>query len=268
MTVVSFVQAAHIMKRLEAHPCSIPFKTLDQLDSQTRQKYLTDVEKPMSIGIINKKLERMDYETPQQWEKDMELIAENAATVFGRYSALSCLAQELLRLFDKEYVNFVSFNQTKWSRLFGEISHRIQFTLNKTPIDIRGEMLASSLIHNTVPTEDSSDEEGPVSEPKQKPKKKIIIYDDDDENIRNAQRDIIPQVTEDDMNRFMTAISELSSLHDVRSLGAIIEKYQPDLITSESEAEIDLAQLAPTTLSELIKYTKERYAKLKKEYPT
>ena len=266
MTVVSFVQAAHIMERLEAHPCSIPFKTFDQMDPHTKQKYFSDVQQPMSIGIINKKLERMDYETPQQWERDMVLIADNAAAVFGRYSALSFLAQELLRLFDKEYVNFVSFNQTKWSRLFGEISHRIQFTLNKAPIDFRGEMLTSSLIHNTVPTDDSEDEEGPVSQPKQKPKKKIIIYDDD-ENVRKAQREIIPQVTEDDVNRFMTAISEFSSLHDVRALAGIIEKYQPDLITNESEAEIDFAQLAPTTISELIKYAKDRYAKLKKEYP-
>ena len=99
----------------------------------------------------------------------------------------------------------------------------------------------------------------------QKPKK-IIIYDDDP--YEKPQEVILP-CSDEEINLFMTAISNLNTIHDARALGSIIQKYQPEMIPgNEQEVEIDLGKLAPMTIKELIKYTKERYKKQKKEYPT
>ncbi|EAY18866.1 hypothetical protein TVAG_295180 [Trichomonas vaginalis G3] len=65
----------------------------------------------------------------------------------------------------------------------------------------------------------------------------------------------------------MSAVSELSNPHDVKSLGAIIEKHQPDLLSMEKVLEINMSMLNADTLNELIDFVKDRYQKMKKEYP-
>ena len=258
MNSFAFLQAAKIMKKLEAHPCANPFKKEEVLDEFTKKRYNSVVTHPITLSEINLKIAMMQYETVQQWENDILLLADNATKLYGRYSGRAILAQELLRLFDKEFVKFVSFNQTKWARLFGETSHKIQFTLNKIPEEVKMESFTQATLYTFVGN-DSVDEE--VVE---KPKKKIIIYDDD---FELPPPKVVLPCSDEEVNRFLTAVSDLNSMHDVRALGAIIEKYQPELMSNEAEIDVDLSQLQPKTMKELIKYAKDRYKKQGRSYP-
>ena len=152
----------------------------------------------------------------------------------------------MLRLFDKEWMNFVSWSTTKWTRLFGELSHNIQFLLNKTPDILKSDAMVRSSINLTVSSDINAIQEG--------------TEDEEPEQEKFA-------IPEADIDNFMSAVSELSNPHDVKSLGAIIEKHQPDLLSMEKVLEINMSMLNADTLNELIDFVKDRYQKMKKEYP-
>lgn len=247
MTPISYLQAAQIMERILQHPCAGPFIRDDNFDSQTQKRYSSLITRPISLSKINHKLAHQKYENVNQWYSDMELIAENTAKVYGRYSNKSILAQEMLRLFDKEWIKFVSWNQTKWTRLFGELSHNIQFQLNKAPEILKCDVTLRSSLNLTLSSDINA-----------------IYEDSEEEEEENTIKYPLPEV---DIDNFLSAVSELSNPHDVKALGSIIEKRQPDLISLEKVLEIDVTKLTAETMNELIDYVKERYHKMKKDYP-
>jgi len=241
MTPMIAIQAYKLMERLEKHPCARSFMELEKMNNNSEKRFRQKVNEPMSIVIIKEKLNSMQYETVSQWTKDVKLICDNASSFYGRFSRKAILANELLRIFDKEFVKFVCYSITKWSKLFAELTHKIQFSLGKMPEDMKlNSILMASLNLN------SSRES----------------YEVTDEPVTTFKG-----IPDHEINCFLAAASNLSSIHDARAMASIISSVNPSYDFSSNEAEINLESLNGSTIRSLIEYTKKKFAELGLEYP-
>ena len=77
----------------------------------------------------------------------------------------------------------------------------------------------------------------------------------------------VPPLEEGDYEAFMDAAAELNSQEDAYAMAQIILRYDPTVNLSESEPEVDVANLQPFTVHQLIEYVRDRFRSLGLAYP-
>lgn len=223
LSKIAIANALDIMERLEKHPCAEIFKT-------TKRK------KDITINVIKSKLRNSEYKTPKEWMRDVQSIYDQAETYSGKYSYVCCLANEFVRLFEKEVQpGYVSHSKTKWSQLLGELNHKLQTHFHKMPSNVSILNFVTATLSCSVPSETD-----------------VISID----NVQKSSVD-----------NFMDSLSLLSSRADAREMAKIIMKHHPGLKLGPDCYEVDVEKLSSKAMNELIEYSMSRHEKLKKAYP-
>ena len=88
------------------------------------------------------------------------------------------------------------------------------------------------------------------------------------ENGINLDQKICPQLqTDKEIKNVIEAISMLDQPSEIEEIISLIESNQPELISSKSKIELNVLNLLPITIRNIIKKTKEMFTKKGIEYP-
>lgn len=150
----------------------------------------------------------------------------------------------------------------------GYRSHDKRKKLSMDDIDITQEI---SLNSNTNITTNESEKIDNIELNKEnvpdhapKPKKYVTKHKVQEEE---ANSQVVRKLPDYIVNAFLTAITNLTSVADIRNLVTIALKFQPDLSIPFPDARIDVQELEDKTLTKMIEYTKSRYIQLNMAYP-
>ena len=106
-----------IMDKLMAHPCAAMFLNPVDPENDDAPNYHAIVKHPIDLTHIYKKLSGNEYTSITQWDKDMNLIWNNAEKFYNKGSMPAILAGELKHHYDKEYQRIKLLKLPTWSRV-------------------------------------------------------------------------------------------------------------------------------------------------------
>lgn len=102
MTKEQYKYAASVLRQLRRNRDARPFNQPVDPVKLNIPSYPTIITHPMDLGTIDKKLSSKQYETVEEFSKDVELVFTNCFTFNGEESPISMMAKNLKTIFDKQ----------------------------------------------------------------------------------------------------------------------------------------------------------------------
>ncbi|OHT13122.1 Bromodomain containing protein [Tritrichomonas foetus] len=216
-----------IMDKLMKLPCAKVF--LDPVDpvKDNVPTYLQVIKHPIHLRLINKRLLNNEYSGISHWDKDMNLVWNNAEKFYQKTSYIGILANELHKHYDKEYQRIKLQRLAKWSRAVFGFKSQLEKLFDTIP------PVVGALAQ--FPEKSSTEKLKPFSE--------------------------------EELNIFIRMSLYLRNSHDSKKMAQIVQHFQPDIVFSSLDNEIDVNDLEITTLYALRDYVTYRLAEMNLVYP-
>ena len=115
MTDAMSDRAVAIMYKIIRHPCAKICLTINAGNG----------DETTSLSTIQEKLLTRRYTTVGEWRKDMKTVVSNIEDLSGKESGEAKCAQTVLRLFEKEYKEFVSYSLVRWGQHLQELAIKL-----------------------------------------------------------------------------------------------------------------------------------------------
>lgn len=122
-----------IMDKLMKLPCAKVFLDPVDTESEDYRNYLNVVKHPMDLTQIYKRLTGNEYTGITQWDKDMNLIWNNAEKFYTKSSMMAILSGELRRQYEKEYQRIKLLRLAKWSRVVFGFKAKLEALFENIP---------------------------------------------------------------------------------------------------------------------------------------
>lgn len=91
-------QCMEITKELMKIPCAVLFNEPVKAKLKDYDRYMKVIKNPQDLGTILKRLQSSEYQTYQQWEKDIGLVWSNAEIFNGKDSYVSQIARHMAKV--------------------------------------------------------------------------------------------------------------------------------------------------------------------------
>lgn len=217
-----------ILQSLMEKPCAHPF--LDPVDPQKNnlKDYFSVVKHPIDLHSIYKKMLNNEYANISQWDKEMSLIWSNAEKYFKKGSYISILANELHRVYSKEYEKIKLLRLVKWSRVIFNLNNKLD-----------------KLYENPPPF---------VGAVRRFPDK-------------NGETSLHP-FSEDELNTFIHMSKYVNNATDAAKIAKIINFYQPEYELKSTLNQIEVNDLDVKTLYAIREFLIFRVAEMNILYQT
>ena len=207
-----------IMDDLMKRPCAAAF--LDNVDN-------SNVKHPINLNLIYQKLQNNEYSTVSQWDKDMNLIWNNAEKVAGKTHYLFALANELHKKYDKLYQRIKILRLAKWSRVVFSYRTKLENIFESIPPVLGALSQLPERSHDTQ----------------------------------------LKPFSEEELNLFIRMSAYLTNPIDSKKMAKIVQHYQPDIPIPAGSVELDVNDLQPQTLYALRDFATFRLAEMNIAYP-
>ncbi|KAH0790665.1 Bromodomain containing protein [Histomonas meleagridis] len=119
-----------IMEKLMSLPCGQAF--LEPTDDKV-PNYHNIIKHPIDLRTIAKRMQNNEYTSISQWDKDMNLIWNNAEKYYTKNSYIGILANQLHIHYDKEYKKIKAPQIAKWSRAVFSYKAKLENLFEKAP---------------------------------------------------------------------------------------------------------------------------------------
>ena len=216
-----------IMEKLMKLPCAKVF--LDPVDpvKDNIPNYPNVIKHPIHLKLINKRLQHNEYSGISHWDKEMNLIWNNAEKFFQKNSYMAILANELHKHYVKEYQRIKLQRLAKWSRVVFSFKSKLEKLFETIP-PVVGAIAQ-------FPERNGNDKMKPFSE--------------------------------EELNVFIRMTLYLKNPNDSRKMAQIVQYFQPEIKFDALENEIDVNDINVKTLYALRDYVTYRLAEMNLEYP-
>lgn len=107
--------------------------------------YLDYVKEPMALNEVKRKLLNNEYESREQWERDVNLIWTNAKTYNGDDTLFTQMAMEASMWFNEKMKRFPTTQEEDWARKIQRTTKKLLNVLSHPPaeLDPSGKLTAS-----------------------------------------------------------------------------------------------------------------------------
>lgn len=218
------------MDMLLKHPLSILFQ--DPIDKEDTQfpDYYQKIQNPISLSQIRDNIKNGKYQDTSDWEKDVNLVWDNARKYHGNNSMIGQSAREMKNQFNK--ILFELFKESTAENWYSKIKN----ITSKFP-----DLLSKS------PQKWSSINKG---------------FDPSREFRKNNQ------IQQERFDNFMKAVKLVQCEKILKTISVIIITYEPNPTTIGLEdSHVDISHLSISTFQELEKYMKKEFANRGIPYP-
>jgi hypothetical protein len=99
--------------------------------------YYEKITNPQDLGTIRARLQRNQYQTVYQWERDVNLVWSNCYEYNGQDSFLGVIAQELSRIFNKQCRILHLGKFADWLQTATDLYERLDRLATKSPDFVR-----------------------------------------------------------------------------------------------------------------------------------
>ena len=103
-----------LLNEISEHPISSIFKDPVDPINDDLTDYFDFVKNPSDLSTVRKRLLNKEYNSIQEFKRDMNLIWENAIAYNGRQSSVASCAEELSKIFQKRIVEIEEIPIDQW----------------------------------------------------------------------------------------------------------------------------------------------------------
>ena len=109
--------------------------------------YLTVIKEPMALNEVKKKLNSDEYNSIKDWERDVNLIWQNAKTYNGDDTLFTHMAMEASMWFNEKMKKFPSTPEEEWTGKIQRTTKKLSEVLSHPPaeLDPHGKLSATSV---------------------------------------------------------------------------------------------------------------------------
>jgi hypothetical protein len=157
LTKFQQTKCLEITEKLINWPTCTPFVEMVDPVRDGAPDYFEYIKEPMALTEVKRKLTANDYDTVQSWERDVNLIWQNARTYNGEDTLFTHMAMEASLWFTQRMKRFPSTQEEDWTGKIQRTAKKLLDVLMHPPaeLDPSGKLSAAP---------DSGDEENSESE--------------------------------------------------------------------------------------------------------
>lgn len=135
-----------ITEKLIAWPICSPFIEMVDPERDGAPDYFDYIKEPMALNEVKKKLQNNKYDTIQAWERDVNLIWENAKTYNGDDTLFTHMAMEAALWFKEKMKRFPSTQEEEWTSKIQRTTRKLLEVLSHPPteLDPNGKLSAAA----------------------------------------------------------------------------------------------------------------------------
>ena len=245
MTPELRVVVRKMLEGLLEHPCSFVFKVYTKYYREGDWGSFLDRPPPYSIDVVLEQLDCGIYEKLSEMTNDMKAIRHLINQRFHKESLESKCAFEVFRLFDKGIGKLAKYTTPGWFRATRTLISKVQFiSTMDLPVQLElRTLLSMPLSLNPLPTPAQY-----ALKPLPSRRYASIPFIEETPRITENRTNII--------NSFLINVPALNTKEHAKDVLSIILRYQPELVTNESNVIINMDSLNINTLKKLTEYTK------------
>ena len=192
--------AIDIMDNLMTHPITSYFiDPLEPGDSAIEPQYFEIIKNPIDLTTIKDRLVKKQYQNPQNWLSDVDLVWSNAHTYYGPDSHFGIVSDDCRRIFQKECRKLDRFSLGTWCSEVTQIKTKIYELLSAPPQKVKQYTPSS--------------------------------------NVSRGSKHNMPLLSERELQDFVKASSYFTSEEDNAAIFQIIEENEPSYVHQKVENE-------------------------------
>jgi hypothetical protein len=157
LTKFQQTKCLEITEKLINWPICTPFVEMVDPVRDGAPDYFEYIKKPMALSEVKRKLTANEYDTVQSWERDVNLIWQNARTYNGEDTLFTHMAMEASLWFTQRMKRFPATQEEDWTGKIQRTAKKLLDVLMHPPaeLDPSGKLSAAA---------DSGDDENNESE--------------------------------------------------------------------------------------------------------
>ena len=130
------VKCSQILERLISWDLCFPFVEMVDPEKDGAPDYLDFVKEPMSLNEVKKRLKEGHYNSIESFQRDVNLIWENAKIYNGDDTLLYYMAMEAKLWFEKRIKKIHVPNEVEWTEKFQKTTRILYHMLARPPKEI------------------------------------------------------------------------------------------------------------------------------------
>lgn len=159
LTKFQQTKCLQIVEKLIAWPICSPFIEMVDPERDGAPDYLDYIKEPMALTEVRRKLVANAYESIKDWERDVNLIWENAKTYNGEDTLFTHMAMEAALWFTDKMKKFPSTQEEEWTGKIQRTTKKLLDVLSHPPAELDPNGKLSQGIDDSATTEDEKNTE-------------------------------------------------------------------------------------------------------------
>ncbi|OHS96112.1 Bromodomain containing protein [Tritrichomonas foetus] len=216
-----------ITAKLRKSPAASVFNEPVDPKKQNIPNYYKKIRNPQDLGTIFGRLQRGEYKSVLQWEKDIDTVWLNAETYNGKDSLIAYMAHHMSKRFQHLKKPLDLHNVSGWAKHVYSLREKFDSMLVKCPPSLQS--IVPRNLDNSLP--------------------------------------LLATFNSKEMANLMKASEMVKSPKDIEQVAAILRKNDPPIDTTDEDLVVDLNSLTPSTLHEIRTFYRKQLIEQGLPYP-
>jgi hypothetical protein len=219
-------QCLIVMEKLFSRPVAQMFLNAPDPEADKCADYFEQISRPMSLNMIQNKLQENEYESVQEWKADVELVWSNSLLYNRQSPILLAITRDLQKQFHEQTRNLSDSYRDTWKQELVQL-HQELATCIKELLKVRTANPQKS--QRTVVKRDQ-------------------LYPLLEELPPAHLRRHFRPFTKVELLQMTNDLNSIKEESQVALIASLVKKQEPDLADESDTLEIDINLLRPTTL--------------------
>lgn len=218
----------YITAELRKSPAASVFNEPVDPKKQNIPNYYKKIRNPQDLGTIYGRLQRKEYKSVVQWEKDIDLVWMNAETYNGKDSYIAFMAKHMKKKFERLKKPLDNRSVSGWTKHIYQLREKFDSMLSVCPPSLQ----------SIVPR-----------------------------NLDSACAAFQTPFNAKEISNLIKASEMVNTQKDIDQVSAILKKNDPPVDTNTEDLVVDINTLSNSTLHEISAYYRKQLIEQGLPYP-